>query len=132
LTRSSRSCVSRTTALSKTLKAAEASLKQVSKTPPRADDPADLVADKGNFSRDVLKDLDGGPWRSRIAEPKRQGLNIWNGDHEARPHGAGPMSGLSPFGPTRCQHRSVWGWCCALKISKRSISPFLRKPLTAG
>ena len=59
-------------------------MKQVSKTPPRPDDPVDLVADKGYFSRDVLKELDGGPWRSRIAEPKRQGLNVWNGDHEAR------------------------------------------------
>ena len=29
-------------------------------------------------------DLDGGPWRSRIAEPKRNGLNSWRGDHEAR------------------------------------------------
>ena len=73
-----------TTTLGKTLKAAEENLKQVSKTPPRPDDPVDLVADKGYFSRDVLKDLDGGPWRSRIAEPKRQGLNVWNGDHEAR------------------------------------------------
>jgi len=73
-----------TTTLGKTLKAAENNLKQVSKTPPCTDDPVDLVADKGYFSRDVLKELDGSPWRSRIAEPKRQGLNIWNGDHEAR------------------------------------------------
>jgi len=40
--------------------------------------------DKGYFSRDVLKDLDGGPWRTRIAERKRNGLNSWRGDHEAR------------------------------------------------
>jgi len=73
-----------TTTLSKTLKVAETNLKQVSNTPPRTDDPAGLVADKGYFSRDVLKELDGGPWRSRIAESKRQGLNVWNGDHEAR------------------------------------------------
>ena len=51
---------------------------------PHPDDPADMVADKGYFSRDVFKDLDGGPWRSIIAEPKRNGLNSWRGDHEAR------------------------------------------------
>ena len=53
-----------TKTLGKTLKVAEANLKQVSKTPPRTADPADLVADKGYFFRDVLKELDGGPWRS--------------------------------------------------------------------
>ena len=73
-----------TTTLGKTLKVAEDNLKQVSKTPPCTDDPVDLVADEGYFSRDVLKELDGSPWRSWIAEPKRQGLNVWNGDHEAR------------------------------------------------
>jgi hypothetical protein len=32
--------------------------------------PSDLVADKGYHSPDGLKDLDGGPWKMRIAEPK--------------------------------------------------------------
>jgi len=70
--------------LQKTLEAAQKSLRRVTPTPPCPDDPAELVADKGYFSRDVLKDLDGGPWRTRIAEPKRNGLNSWRGDHEAR------------------------------------------------
>ena len=73
-----------TSTLQKTLEAAQESLRRVTPTPPCPDDPAELVADKGYFSRDVLKDLDGGPRRSRIAEPKRQGLHNWRGDHEAR------------------------------------------------
>jgi transposase len=73
-----------TSTLQKTLEAAQESLARVTPTPPCPDDPAELVADKGYFSRDVLKDLDGGPWRTRIAEPKRNGLNSWRGDHEAR------------------------------------------------
>lgn len=73
-----------TSTMEKTLEAAQKSLGRVTPTPPCPDDPADLIADKGYFSRDVLKGLDGGPWRTRIAEPKRKGLNSWRGDHEAR------------------------------------------------
>lgn len=73
-----------TSTLHKTLKAAQESLGRVTPTPPCPDNPAELIADKGYFSRDVLKDLDGGPWRTRIAEPKHNGLNSWRGDHEAR------------------------------------------------
>ena len=41
----------------------------------RGEDPSDLVADKGYHSRDGLKALDGGPWKTRIAETEtRQGL----------------------------------------------------------
>ena len=42
------------------------------------------MADKGYHSRAVLKELEDGPWKSRIAEPKRKGLSWWHGDHEAR------------------------------------------------
>ncbi len=73
-----------TTTLKKTLETARSNLQATIKTPPEADDPADLVADKGYHSREVLKELEDGPWRSRIAEPKRNGFNRWNGDHEAR------------------------------------------------
>jgi Transposase DDE domain len=38
---------------------------------PSAEAPAGLVADKGYHSRAVLKSLDGGPWKTRIAEPSR-------------------------------------------------------------
>ena len=31
-----------------------------------------------------MKDLDGGPWKSRISEPKRDQFSRWHGDDEAR------------------------------------------------
>jgi len=72
-----------TKTLGKTLKAAGANLARVGEGP-TPESPTDLVADKGYHSRSVLKDLDGGPWKSRIAEPKCKGLSWWHGDHEAR------------------------------------------------
>ena len=42
------------------------------------------MADKGYHSRAVLKGLDGGPWTSRIAEPRRAAFSRWHGDEEAR------------------------------------------------
>src|SRR4051795_9802228 len=52
--------------------------------PPSSDDPAACVADKGYHSRAVLTDLDGGPWKTRIAEPQRRGVARWHGDTDAR------------------------------------------------
>ncbi len=51
---------------------------------PTPEAPCEVVADKGYHSRSVLKDLDDGPWKSRIAERKFKGLNWWNGDKTAR------------------------------------------------
>jgi hypothetical protein len=51
---------------------------------PSKDKPSELVADKGYHSRAVLKDLDGGAWKTRIAEPKQPGFSRWHGDDEAR------------------------------------------------
>ena len=39
---------------------------------------------KGYPSRALLKDLDGGPWKARIAEPQRRGISRWQGDADAR------------------------------------------------
>jgi transposase len=72
-----------TTTLESTLETAAAGL-ETAGLGPIAGRPADLVADKGYHSRAVLKDLDGGPWRSRIAEPKPKDVLRWQGDHEAR------------------------------------------------
>jgi hypothetical protein len=47
-------------------------------------DPAELVADKGYHSRDGLKGLEDGAWKSRIAEKRSAGVNRWRGDEEAR------------------------------------------------
>ncbi len=52
---------------------------------PTPEDPCDLVADKGYHSCDGLKGLDGGPWKTRIAEPKpAYGYLRWQGDDKAR------------------------------------------------
>jgi transposase len=52
--------------------------------PPTAEAPAERSADKGYRSRDRLKTLDGGPWKSRISEPHRDGFSRRHGDDEAR------------------------------------------------
>src|SRR6202521_5381942 len=53
--------------------------------PPTPEDPCDLVADKGYHSRTVVKDLDDGPWKTRIAEPlPSKGYLCWQGDEAAR------------------------------------------------
>src|SRR3954452_5955284 len=44
-------------------------------TAPSAEAPAEMVADKGPASREVLKTLDDEPGRSPIAEPKRDGFS---------------------------------------------------------
>jgi transposase len=72
-----------TTTLPETLEAAAANLAAVDAAP-TPEQPAELVADKGYHSRDSLKDLDDGPWKSRIAEKKVQGVNRWRGDQAAR------------------------------------------------
>src|SRR5206468_2552656 len=51
---------------------------------PTPEAPAELVADKGYHSREGLKDLEDGAWKSRIAEKKAAGVHRWRGDTEAR------------------------------------------------
>ena len=51
---------------------------------PTPDDAAELVADKGYHSRAGLKAMDDGPWKSRVAEPRRDGFLRWHGDDAAR------------------------------------------------
>ena len=55
-----------------TLSAAKNTL-QISAATTKAE-PSELVADKGYHSRAVLKELDGGLWKTRIAEPKQPGF----------------------------------------------------------
>lgn len=50
---------------------------------PSAEHPAEVVADKGYHSRDVLKNLPEG-FRSRISEPAHKGQLRWKGDKEAQ------------------------------------------------
>jgi len=73
-----------TATLGPTLEEAQKNLAAVGLTP-TCEDPSDLVADKGYHSRDGLKALDSGPWKTRIAEPKpAKGYLRWHGDDEAR------------------------------------------------
>jgi transposase len=72
-----------TATLGGTLEAAEKNLAAVDKTP-TPEHPAECIADKGYHSRAVLKELDGGEWKTRIAEPDRTSFLRWHGDEEAR------------------------------------------------
>lgn len=72
-----------TTTLPGTLKAAAANLANVDRAPTEAK-AAELIADKGYHARAILKDLDGGVWKTRIAEPQRKGFSRWHGDEDAR------------------------------------------------
>jgi transposase len=72
-----------TATLPETLEVAEANLAAVDAAP-TAQDPAELVADKGYHSRGGLKDLEDGAWKSRIAEKKVRGVHRWHGDEAAR------------------------------------------------
>jgi len=72
-----------TATLPGTLKTAAANLAKVGRAPTAAE-TTELVADKGYHSRAVLKDLDGGVWKTRIAEPQRTAFLRWHGDTEAR------------------------------------------------
>jgi transposase len=72
-----------TTTIEGTLAAAEENLAQINAAPTR-DKPSELVADKGYHSRTILKGLAGGPWKTRIAEPKQPGFSRWRGDDKAR------------------------------------------------
>src|SRR5919202_1311926 len=72
-----------TATLPETLATAEANLAAVGAAP-TLEDPAELVADKGYHSRDGLKGLEDGAWKSRIAERKGTGVSRWRGDEAAR------------------------------------------------
>src|SRR5487761_414821 len=72
-----------TTTIAGTLAAAENNLAPIDAAPTQ-DEPSELVADKGYHARAVLKDLDGGPWKTRIAEPRQRGFSRWHGDDKAR------------------------------------------------
>ena len=72
-----------TTTFDATLKETEKNLSAVDIVP-TPEEPCDLVADKGYHSRDVLKGLDDGPWKTRIAEPQpSNGCLRWHGDDGA-------------------------------------------------
>lgn len=72
-----------TTTIEGTLTVAEKNLAKISAAPTKQK-PSELVADKGYHSRAVLKILDAGVWKTRIAEPRQPGFSRWHGDDKAR------------------------------------------------
>ena len=72
-----------TKTIGETLEAAKENLDTVGLAP-TPENPAECVTDKGYHSRAVLKALDDGPWKTRIAEPKQKGFSRWRGDEAAR------------------------------------------------
>ena len=73
-----------TTTLDPTLEAAASNLADIGLAP-TPETPCELVGDKGYYSREGLKDLDGGVWKTRIAEPRpANGYLRWHGDESAR------------------------------------------------
>jgi transposase len=73
-----------TTTLSPTLYAAARNLDAVGLAPSE-DAPCVVVADKGYHAREQLKALEGGVWKTRIAEPEpSKGYLRWHGDEAAR------------------------------------------------
>jgi hypothetical protein len=73
-----------TTTLSPTLEAAARNLDAVGLAPSE-EKPCVMVADKGYHSRERLKALEGGVWKTRIAEPEPvKGYRRWHGDEDAR------------------------------------------------
>ena len=107
-----------TTTLPGTLEAAEANLAAVDAAP-TPEDPAELVADKGYHSRDGLKDLEDGAWKSRIAEKKVPGVNRWRGDE------AGPPRGLQQPRPTALR-RGQGGVQAAGRAGRAQLRPHPR------
>src|ERR1700712_3203432 len=72
-----------TTTLPETLASAATHLAALDAAP-TPEDPAELVADKGYHSRTGLRELEDGPWKSRVAEPRRDGFLRWHADDAAR------------------------------------------------
>jgi len=73
-----------TTTLSPTLEAAARNLEAVGLAPSQ-EEPCVVAADKGYHAREQLKALDGGVWKTRIAEPEpARGYLRWHGDVEAQ------------------------------------------------
>jgi transposase len=73
-----------TTTLAPTLEAAARNLDAVGLAPSE-EEPCVAVADRGYHAREQLKALDGGVWKTRIAEPEpAKGYLRWRGDEAAQ------------------------------------------------
>ena len=91
-----------TRTIEKTLAVAQERLEAVDLGPTR-EAPTECVTDKGYHSRAVLKALDDGPWKTRIAEPKAKGFARWRGDEAARRAVTNNRRGSCPRPPAGLQ-----------------------------
>jgi transposase len=80
---------------------------------PTPEDPAALVADKGYHSRAGLKSLEDGPWKSRIAKPRRDEFLRWHGDDAAAGRSTTTGRGCSPWLHGRRSSCAPSGWNAA-------------------
>jgi len=70
--------------LSPTIEVAERNLGEIGLAPSE-EEPCVAAADKGYHSREQLKTLEGGVWKTRIAEPEpAKGYLRWHGDKAAQ------------------------------------------------
>ena len=98
-----------TTTLSPTLEAAARNLEAVGLAPSE-EEPCVVVADKGYHAREQLKALEGGVWKTRIAEPEpAKGYLRWHGDEAARKAVYANRARLkSGSGARRCAGAAKW------------------------
>ena len=104
-----------TATLPETLATAEANLAAVGAAP-TPEDPAELVADKGYHSRDGLRELEDGAWKSRIAEKKSAGVNRWRAGRDLREACARASSG-----PGRCSTPGTCGCCGGVSTARGEL-----------
>jgi hypothetical protein len=72
-----------TTTIERTLAMAKKNLAPVGAVPTK-EEPSELVADKESHARALLKTLDAGVWKTRIAQPEQPEFSRWHGDDKAR------------------------------------------------
>ncbi len=90
-----------TTTLSPTLEAAASNLAEVGLAPSE-EEPCVLAADKGYHARGPLNALDGGVWKTRIAEPEPAKSYLrWPSDDAAKRRVGGDVAIPTPHRPVR-------------------------------
>jgi hypothetical protein len=72
-----------TASLPGTLEAATEQLAALDAAPTQ-EAPAELIADKGYHSRETLKSLADGPWKTRVSERRIDGVLRWHGQDAVR------------------------------------------------
>lgn len=72
-----------TNTVAETISITTQTLKKLKKNPTKKNTP-ELVADKGYFAREIIKNATKAHWKTRISEPSHPYWYSWHGDIEAR------------------------------------------------